>query len=113
MNIRFLPLLLLPFLVMPYAEAQEREFFFFSPYDVDVTYEQEAAPYIEHVEDNWRFYNIGKKSWKKIERVTMATYRTKTFDISFQLGITDLKPGLKSKVKYKGRTFNFVFGFVD
>ena len=113
MTIKFLPLLLLPFFVISVAHAQEREFFFFSPYDMDVTYKQEAAPYIEHVEDNWRFYNIGKKSWKKIERVTMATYRAKTFDVSFQLGITDLKPGLKSKIKYKGKTINFVFGFVD
>ena len=63
----FFLLLLLAVLVAPKAEAQEREFFFFSPYDMDVTYKQEAAPYIEHVEDNWRFYKIGKKSWKKIK----------------------------------------------
>jgi len=104
MKIRFLPLLLLPFLLIPDAGAQEREFFFFSPYDMDVTYKQEAAPYIEHVEDNWNFYKIGKKRWKQIERVTMATYRAKTFDVSFQLGINNLKPGLKSKIKYKGKT---------
>jgi hypothetical protein len=113
MNIRLLPLLLLPFLIVPYAEAQEGGYFFFSPYDIDVTYKQEAAPYIEHVEDNWIFYQIGKKSWKKVEKVTMATYRAKTFDVSFQLGINNLKPGLKSKVRYKGKTINFVFGFLD
>jgi hypothetical protein len=59
MNIRFLPLLLLPFLIVSYADAQEREFFFFSPYNMDVTYRQEAAPYIAHVEDNWKFYKLG------------------------------------------------------
>jgi hypothetical protein len=113
MNIRFLPLLLLPFLIVSYADAQEREFFFFSPYNMDVTYRQEAAPYIAHVEDNWKFYKIGKKSWKRIERVTMATYQTKTFDVSVQLGVENLKPGFRSKIKYKGKTINFVFGFTD
>lgn len=113
MNIRFLTLILFSLVIIPSAEAQEREFFFFSPYNVDVTYEQEAAPYIEHVEDNWKFYQFGKRSWKRIEKVTMLSYRTKAVDVSIQLGITDLKPGIKSKIGYKGKTINLVFGFTD
>ncbi len=113
MKIKFLPLLLLPICIASQAVAQEWEYFVYSPYDADAIYAQEAASYIEYVEDNWQFYRIGKRSWKQLEKITMAKFSSTNFDISFQLGIRDLKPGIKSKIRYKGKTINLVFEVTD
>lgn len=85
----------------------------YSPYDVDIIYKQEAASYIEHVENEWKLYQLSKNSWRKVERLASAEYQTKNLKLNVQLGLNDLKPSLKSKIQYKGKTIYLVFDFQE
>lgn len=84
-----------------------------SPYNMDVIYQQEAAPYIEYVENNWKFYKIGSESFRKIERSTRAEFRTEKINVSVQLELDDLKPGISTRVQFFKKRIYFVFSVTN
>lgn len=100
-------LLLLLFAGAVHAEDPDR--CFFSPYSMDATYREAAAPYIQYVEDNWHFYQNGLKRLKKIENTARMTYRSRRVNCTFQLDLTDLKPGLRTKIQLFDKPVFFVF----
>ena len=100
-------LLLLFFAGVVHAEEPER--CFYSPYSMDATYREAAAPYIKYVEDNWLFYRNGLKSIKKIEHTARVTYRSRKVDCTLQLDLTDLEPSIQTKFQLFDKPIFFVF----
>ena len=95
------------------AGAQDPREPMISPYDEDVIYRQEAAPYIEYVEKTWKIYKIGSESLRRLERSTKVEYRTKKIKCSVQLELNDLKPGISTKVQFFKKPIFFVFTVTD
>jgi hypothetical protein len=111
MKYEVLPLLVLSLLVATAARAEDAHPFPHSPYSIDVIYKEEAAPYIRHVEDNWRIYQVGKANLDRIEKLASTEYHTKNLNLNIRLGMDGLKPVIKSKLQYKGATIYFVFSY--
>ena len=95
------------------AQAEEPDSPMISPYNMDVIYRQEAAPYIEYVKKNWILYKIGSESLKRIERSTKVEYRTEKIKWSVQLELDDLKPGISTKVQFFKKPIYFIFSVTD
>ena len=86
-------IILVVLLVPEIVRAEGPDDLVLSPYNKDVIYRQEAAPYIEYVEKNWKIYQIGVKNLKRIEQSTRAEYRSEIINCSVQLELKDLKRG--------------------
>ena len=84
-----------------------------SPYNEDVIYRQEAAPYIEYVEKNWKLYKLGTESFKRIEQSTKVEYRSEKLKCSVQLELNDLRPGISTKIQFFKKPIYFVFTVSD
>lgn len=105
-------LILLLFAATVRAEGPDSRVIY--PYDMDVIYRQEAAPYIEHVENTWKFYKIGSENLRRIERSTKVGYRSRKINYSFQLELDDnLRPGISTKVQFFNKPIFFVFSVTD
>ena len=72
----FLPLIVAPLLFLSTANAQDWRSPLY-PYNADMIYKEEAAPYIQHVEDTWRIYQVSRDNLNRIERLATAEYQTK------------------------------------
>lgn len=101
--------ILIVLLVATAARAGDPDTMMISPYDEDVIYLQEAAPYIEYVEKKWKFYTIGKESLRRIERSTKLEYRSEKIKCSVQLELNDLKPGISTKIQFFKKPVFFEF----
>ena len=95
------------------ARAQDPRDPMLIPYDEDVLYRQEAAPYIEYVEKTWKFYKFGTESLKRFERSTKIEYRSEKIKCSIQLELDNLKPGISTKVQFFKKPIFFVFKVTD
>lgn len=113
MKLKFLPLLFLSLLFISVGQADEWLFLDDTPYDIDVVYREEAAPFIKHVEDEWEIYQFGKNSLRKIEQFTTTEVQTENFYLKFMFELDDLKPRIKSKINYRGKTVYLVFNFAE
>ncbi len=91
------------------ARAEDPRDPMISPYDEDVIYRQEAAPYIEYVEKTWKIYKLGSESLRRFERSTKVEYRTEKIKCSVQLELNDLKPGISTKIQFFKKPIFFVF----
>jgi hypothetical protein len=101
----------LSLLVVTSARAEDAPVFPHSPYNMDVIYKEEAAPYIHHVENTWLIYQISKSNLDRIEKLARTEYHTKNLNVVVRLGLDGLKPVIKSKLQYKGTTIYFVFSY--
>ena len=105
--------IMISLLFVAIARAEDPREPMISPYDEDVIYRQEAAPYIEHVEKTWKIYKIGTESLRRLERSTKVEYRTQKIKWSVQLELNDLKPGISTKIQFFKKPVFFVFTVTD
>ncbi len=104
---------LLTLLIAGQCGAQEFGDLYQSPYDPSITYRQEAATYIQHVENSWSLYQISEKSLQKIEDTARAEYHAPTFDWSLQLDLDRLRPRVLTRIQFFGKPIFFEFTVTD
>lgn len=106
----FILIILLPATVV-WAEDPDNPIL--SPYDMDVIYRQEAAPYIEYVRKNWKIYKIGFEGLRKFERSTKAEFRSEKIKMSVQLELDNFKPGICTKIQFCKKPIYFKFSVTN